>query len=59
MPAQRLRGLPVSLGKYDVVGQDSGSIPLFVRHIGLADEQRTDFGLETETSTSTDGWGKW
>lgn len=35
MPACRLSDQPVSVGKFDVVGQDSETVPQFVRHVGL------------------------
>ena len=40
MPAFRLSEQPVSVGKYDVFGQESGSVRHFVRHVGLCGEER-------------------
>jgi hypothetical protein len=50
MPAQRLGSQPVSIRKYDVAAQDSATTPYFVRHVGLADEQRDDVRLSSEIS---------
>jgi hypothetical protein len=38
MPAQRLTNEPVRVERLDVVGEDSGSVPNFVCHLGLAIE---------------------
>lgn len=50
MPAQRLGSQPVSIQKYDVAAQDSATTPNFVRHVGLADEQRDDVRSNSEIS---------
>ncbi len=50
MPAQRLGSQPVSVQKYDVAAQDSTTAPYFVRHVGLADEQRDDVRSNSEVS---------
>jgi hypothetical protein len=43
MPAHRLReDRAVSIGEYDVVGQDSDSEPEFVRHVGLCELERSE-----------------
>ena len=38
MPAQRLTDKPVPVAKFDVLGEDSTSLPQFVCHVGLAIE---------------------
>lgn len=38
MPATRLTAQPVRILRFDVVGEDSGSVPNFVRHVGMARE---------------------
>jgi hypothetical protein len=48
MPAQRLGSQPVSIQKYDMAAQDSAAAPYFVRHVGLADEQRDDVRSNSE-----------
>jgi len=50
MPAQRLSSHPVAVRKYDVAGQDSETKRYFVRHVGLADEERDDVRANTELS---------
>ena len=50
MPAFRLGNQPVSIQKYDVAGQDSQTAPHFIRHVGLADEQRNDIRRNSEIS---------
>jgi hypothetical protein len=46
MPAQRLTDKPVPVARFDVLGEDSASLPNFVRHVGMATEphQRLWFG---------------
>ncbi len=48
MPAVRLDGAFVAIGKYDVVGQDSAGTPGFVGHVGLAGEARDLLGRSDE-----------
>lgn len=43
MPAQRLENAPVNVRLFDIAAQDSPDVACFVRHIGLANEPRTDF----------------
>ena len=50
MPAQRLGTQPVSIHKYDVAAQDSATTPHFIRHVGLADEQRDNVRSNSEIS---------
>ncbi len=40
MPAFRLGDEPVAISRYDVVGQDSETVPHFVRHVGLCGLQQ-------------------
>lgn len=40
MPAHRLAARPIPLERFDVVGEDSDSVPCFVRHLGLSLETR-------------------
>jgi hypothetical protein len=48
MPAVRLGGTAVPVRKYDVIGQDSRSALGFVRHVGLAGEDRSSIGESDE-----------
>lgn len=51
MPAQRLDNTPITVRRFDVAAQDSGDIPEFVRHIGLA--QRHQQGVTRKNAALT------
>lgn len=50
MPAFRLSDQPVSVGRFDEFGQDSESVPQFVRHVGLCGEERN--GLQANEAVA-------
>jgi hypothetical protein len=43
MPAQRLGGETIAIRRYDIAGLDSATTPEFIRHVGLAGEEREQF----------------
>jgi hypothetical protein len=52
MPAQRLGNLATSLSKYDVVAQDADSHASFIRHVGLADQDRSRVSLNASVDVA-------
>jgi hypothetical protein len=52
MPAQRLGNNPVSVFRYDVVARDSHAQARFIRHVGLADEERHDVLLNSTVAVA-------
>jgi len=50
MPAQRLTDEPVRLERFDVLGEDSESVPGFVCHVGLAIETKEALSLGEQVS---------